>query len=505
MKEECDISDISEPHHTEEEPYRKPEGSRTLLDSVPFGIVLIAKEGTFLYINPMFKELFGYDLKDIPDGRTWFRKAYPDPAYRRKVISTWRGDLENFKTGEWKSRDFSVICKDGTARIIQFKAAQLDTDENLLTCVDITERKKMEEALRESEEKYRQVVENANQGILIHQDGITKFPNPKLVDIFGYSEEELTSKPFLEFIHPDDREMVAERSLRRLEGKEVPLVYDFRMVDKDGKIKWVEINATLITWEGRPASLTFLSDISKRKEAQEKVKSGERTLRESEERLRFLSSRLLAAQETERKRISVELHDELGQALIALKLRLSSIQRKLRKDQAAPKEECESAQTDIEQIIEKVRRLSRGLRPHILEEIGLSAALRRLVDDLVKHSKIKASLEMADIDNFLSENAQLIIYRIFQEALTNMSRHAQASRISVAISKKDDVCSFLIEDNGKGFDIEQTRTKHFIEKGLGLAAMEERTRMLGGSLNIGSQVGKGTRISLTVPVNKEGI
>ena len=86
-----------------------------------------------------------------------------------------------------------------------------------------------------------------------------------------------------------------------------------------------------------------------------------------------------------------------------------------------------------------------------------------------------------------------------------MSRHAQASRISVAISKKDDVCSFLIEDNGKGFDIEQTRTKHFIEKGLGLAAMEERTRMLGGSLNIGSQVGKGTRISLTVPVNKEGI
>ncbi|MDI7261607.1 MAG: sensor histidine kinase, partial [Thermodesulfobacteriota bacterium] len=234
-------------------------------------------------------------------------------------------------------------------------------------------------------------------------------------------------------------------------------------------------------------------------------KRAEEALRESEERLHFLSSRLLTAQETERKRISMELHDELGQALIGLKLGLSSIQKKLRKDQRVLRDECEYIQGSLEQVINSIRRLSQGLSPYLLETLGLTAALRRLIEDLTKYHKVETSVEIVDIDHFVSQERQLIIYRILQEALSNIRRYAEATHISVAIKKENDCLSFLVKDNGKGFDVKQAMLRDINERGLGLAAMEERVRMLGGFFNIQSEVGKGTRISFTMPISQEGV
>ena len=223
-------------------------------------------------------------------------------------------------------------------------------------------------------------------------------------------------------------------------------------------------------------------------------------LRESENQLRLLTSQLLTAQETERKRISMELHDGFGQALIALKLHLASLQRKFNKDQKAIFDEYEVAQKDIERIIENIRRLSRNLSPYILENLGLSAALRWLVEDLTKNNKIEASIDIPNINNFLPERSQIIIYRIFQEALTNIQKHAQATYLSAVIRQQDDIISFLIEDNGRGFDVEQVMMKRPGEKGLGLATLEERARMLGVELEIRSKPGRGTTLSFAVPV-----
>ncbi|HPP07334.1 MAG TPA: ATP-binding protein, partial [Syntrophorhabdaceae bacterium] len=128
---------------------------QAILDNLPFGIALINEDGNFTYINPKFKEMFGYDLKDIPDGRTWFRKAYPDDFYRHNVIATWKKDLEMFKknrvAGERKSWTFTVTCKNGDKKIINFIPVLLTTGKHLLTCEDITEKTNLEAQLRQAQ------------------------------------------------------------------------------------------------------------------------------------------------------------------------------------------------------------------------------------------------------------------------------------------------------------------------------------------------------------------
>ena len=159
---------------------------QTLSENAPFGMVMIDKDGTFEYINPRFRELFGYDLDDIPDGKTWFRKGYPDPTYRHHVISTWISDLEGFKSGEKSPRTFTVTCKDGTEKIINFVPVQLETGENLVACEDITELKRSEEERAVLQEQLRQSQKVEAIGHLA--GGIAHDFNNLLTVIKGYSE-----------------------------------------------------------------------------------------------------------------------------------------------------------------------------------------------------------------------------------------------------------------------------------------------------------------------------
>ena len=130
---------------------------------------------------------------------------------------------------------------------------------------DITEQKRAVDALRESEQKYRSLVENANEGITVAQDGLLKFVNPKLIKISGYSEQELISRSFLDFVHPEDLKIAIEHHSRKLENPNVPNAYEIRIIHENGEVKWVENNGVGITWEGKPATLNFVTDITKRK------------------------------------------------------------------------------------------------------------------------------------------------------------------------------------------------------------------------------------------------
>lgn len=235
-------------------------------------------------------------------------------------------------------------------------------------------------------------------------------------------------------------------------------------------------------------------------ERESKRHQAEEALRESEERLRYLASQLIHAQETERKRISLELHDDLGQILTVLKLQVRNIDKGLPADSWELRGCCADLGNNLDEVIEKMRHLSRDLRPSILIDLGLPAALKHLTEEFTNYHDIKLSLKMDDIKGQFAVEEEINLYRIFQEALSNIVKHARATRIGITIKKHKGQVTFRVDDNGRGFDRRHTLAKDASSRGLGLAAMEERVRMLGGTLEISSRAGRGTSITFVVPM-----
>jgi signal transduction histidine kinase len=232
----------------------------------------------------------------------------------------------------------------------------------------------------------------------------------------------------------------------------------------------------------------------------------EKSLKETEKHLRHLSVQLLSAQEQERSRISRELHDELGQSLALMKLQVRQVQNRLRSDQVDLRNDCEHVLNYIDQVIEDVRRLSLDLSPAVLERHGLTAALRWLVDNLNKSRGLNVFFDPGngDLDRLFPLGAGTHIYRIVQESLTNIGKHAQARNASVIVSARSGMVSFLVTDDGRGIDMRRQNMEDHNKWGMGMSAMEERVRMLGGRLDIWSEEGKGTRITFSVPGRKTG-
>ena len=269
--------DITERKKAEEALHESEARFRNLVELAPDAIMTMDLDGIVTSWNSSAERLTGYSADEII-GKHFsdFETVPPEdaPGYLKIFESLLRGQVpETFEA--------AMLYKDGTHRLVDVRVGLIEKGGKYVGLQvisrDITERKQAEEALRLSEEKYRMVVENANEVIAVAQDGKLRFFNSRMAELLGYSREELTSRPFFEFVHPDDRDMIMTRYLKRIEGEGVPGVYSFRVVDKEGKTDWVEINAVTLTWEGRPATLNFFSNITERKKAEDMLKeSGEK-------------------------------------------------------------------------------------------------------------------------------------------------------------------------------------------------------------------------------------
>lgn len=248
----------------------------------------------------------------------------------------------------------------------------------------------------------------------------------------------------------------------------------------------------------KAANLKLLQEIEGRRKI-------ENSLRESQEKLRHLTAQIFQAQEQERHRIASELHDDLGQSLLLLRLHLSGLKESLSKRQAKLREQLEEILKQSHDLVDKVRRISRNLRPSALEHLGLEAALQQLFREFADSQKIELDVQMENISSYLSKTSQTHVFRIFQETLTNIGKHAGATAVTVRINRRHNYLHFLVADNGRGFNPGDLSGKEFKDLGMGLSSIEERVYMLNGTSEIWSRPGSGTRLSFVLPAEKFGL
>ena len=339
-------------------------------------------------------------------------------------------------------------------------------------------------------QRYEYLTRFANDIILVTDQRLRIVEaNDRAITAYKYTRDELLMLHLID-LYPPGSEQVLDTLMRHVE-EESGLIFEAMQQRKDGTTFPVEISLRLLELEGEKLFQEIIRDITERKRTEE-------VLKKSEKNMRSLASQLLSAQEDERKRLSRELHDELGHALLALKLQVESVEEQLLPQQVTLKGEAKKILEFINATIEEVRRLYLDLSPGDLEDLGLTTALHSLVDDFSQLQKrIRWTIKVDNLDGLFGLSTQTAIYRIVQEALTNIGKHAKPQKVVLRIKREIQAVSFTIKDDGIGFERHKVVTE---KKSLGLLAMEERVKILGGTFELWSQENRGTKISFTIPI-----
>lgn len=338
------------------------------------------------------------------------------------------------------------------------------------------------EALRISEKNYREIFENASDAIWIHDlDGRIIAFNNALERLTGYERDDLIGENVSILLPSHDMSKVDKEAHDRALRGEHPEALEQELVKKDGGRIIIQMGTSLVTKDGNPWAFQHIArDITEGKRIQENLK--------------LYVQRVTQAQEAERKRIARELHDETAQDLVVVARNLDDFA--LGNSQTS----IEDIRAQVRSILQGVRNFSQQLRPSILDDLGLLPAVNWLASDLTKNYNIKTEIEVVGSQRKLPPDAELMLFRITQEALTNVRRHSGANRVNIRVEFFDSATRVTISDNGRGFEI-PSRAGDLARIGkLGLAGMQERAQLLGGALSIESKPGKGSAVTIEVPL-----
>ena len=463
---------------------------RQIFENAGEGIFQSTPEGFYLTANPALARMHGFDSPEelIRSRRDISREIYVNPTQREefKQLLEEHGSVGGF--------EHQTIRKDGSTIWISVNAhAVRDDAGNILyyegTAQDITERKLAERALRESEERYRELFENSKDAFYVHDmDGIYTSVNRAAEKLSGYSRDQIVGKHFSEFMTPEYARQVQRQLQKKLESAG-ETSYEIEMITKKGRHIPVEISSRLIFENDVPIGVQgCVRDISEKKKAQEAARN--------------YSRRVIEAQEAERRRISRELHDQVGQILTAVKMNLHVLQHKCTQPEILVS--INDNLKVIDEAVDQIRDLSVDLRPLLLDDLGLVVALRWYLERQTRNLGIPAQFVSGslDEDDRFSSELETACFRIVQEGVTNIVRHARAKRISVRLERVISDLVLLITDDGAGFDARMLRSSNSTST-LGLRGMEERAHAVGGSITIDSAPALGTEICVRLPIKGE--
>jgi len=463
------------------------EKFRHLFEKSPVPVYVTDRSGTFLNINDAGVRLLGFSSRDELVGRTSI-DGFVDMENRRsymEILET-RGAISDFET-RLRRQDGTILDVQLTAALRTGMSGKLAGYEGFI--LDITDRKRAERELRESEEKYRTVLENSLAAVYMFQKGgIFSYVNQRLVEMLGYSHAgEITGRPFWAFVHPDDREFVKSIGLRREKAETHPQHYTFRALRQDGSTLWVDNRATHASYRGTPAVVGNFIDISQAKLAEKKV--------------RQLSGKLIEVIEEERRCLAADLHDEFGQALTALQFDVDALQTQLPQGAVEPTDRCSRIMERIQELADSIRRTTSRLRPDLLDHLGLIPTLDWRIRDLKKRMPgLQIEFQAIGFKRRLSAKTELALYRIFQEGLNNIIKHAEADRISVLLTCSHPLVILNIRDDGQGFDQGEDGLPLKTGQGIGLLSMKERVASINGTISIQSTRSSGTDIRVELPI-----
>jgi len=342
--------------------------------------------------------------------------------------------------------------------------------------------------LAASERNYRGLFENASDAIWVHDlEGNFVVANIVAEQITGYSLEELLGMNVKSLLRDEGRALARQIRRKLFENEPLEQPYEQRIIKKDGAEAILKLTTSLVMEDGVPTGFQNIArDVTVEKRMQDN--------------LRYYLSQIGKAQEEERKRISRELHDETIQALVVLSRQLDALAsspKGMSKGNSLLLEELRQQTNDI---MEGVRRLSQDLRPPTLDRLGLVPALEWLASDVAEYSGIATKINVLGTERRLPEEVELVLFRISQEALRNVWRHSQATSAEVTVEFNEDKTRLTVSDNGKGFDPPSSVGDLARDGKLGLAGMEERAQLLGGSMTLKSEPGKGTTVTTEVPI-----
>jgi PAS domain S-box-containing protein len=579
----------------------------SILEAIPHAVIGL-RNRRIIFANDGVKAVFGWEARDLIGKRTrvFYRTHKDFEAIARDLYAT----LEHQRT--FRS-EFPCRRKDGEQIECMVSASRigetLQEKNVVITYEDITDRKRAEAA-------YKTMADSSQAGVYVVQNGTFQFVNRNAAGYAGYSTEELAGMDSLGLVHPDDRDKVIRNSREMLSRKRTS-PHEFRIITKDGRIRWIMETVTLIPFRGERAVLGNSMDITEQIEARNKLadlealeasileaiphaviglkdrriifvndgveavfgwkaadligkstrvlyqtdedydaiardlysslekkrtfvaefpcrrkdgigiecivsasrigkklekksivityeditdrKRAEAEIGRSREQLRNLSAHLQSVREKERTRIARELHDELGQLLTALNTGLVLLNKKIPEEQTSLRGQTGSMIDLVGMTMQTLKRIYMDLRPGMLDHLGLAVAIGWQAGEFEKRTGILCKLSVDPEDLALDPELSTDIFRIFQETLTNITRHAEATKIAVSLKRNAKGVELAVRDNGKGIAEEQmTKPNSF-----GLLGIKERTHYWGGDVRITGKQGRGTKVRISIPIREK--